>query len=236
MVDSSNPYSEMQRNQYNSEAGGWSLENKNPVIGNYDAHLAYDDYADLLPESIRSTNSVALDFGCGPGRNLVRFTKAGYFGRIDGVDISEVCLEKAKINLQSENIDPSLCKLYLTNGVDLQAIASDSYDVVFSTITLQHICVHEIRFNLFTEFYRVLKSGGTFTAQMGHGNRQGGHDYFANSYDATGTNGWNDVMVSNAQQLQEDLEKIGFRNFTSHLTETRGGDVHDNWIYFSAQK
>jgi len=223
----------MQRAYYNNEASRWNIDNRNPVIGNWDAHQQYDDYDDLFGE-LNTSELTALEFGCGPGRNLIRFHSK--FLRVDGVDISSVALEKAKIHLAHENIPDSNITLCETNGVDLQNFPSDWYDVVFSVISLQHICVHEIRYNLFSEFYRVLQSGGIFTAQMGFGERVGGHDYYENYYDADGTNGWHDVMVSDPTQLQKDLYKIGFEDFKYHLTEPRGGDVHSQWIYFNCRK
>jgi SAM-dependent methyltransferase len=233
VIEKENKYTAMQLKQYNEEAEKWQLDNRDPVIGNWEQNNNRDDY-DLLFDGIDISTKVGLDFGCGPGRNLVRFGKD--FRRLDGVDISPICLEKAKEHLRGEGFEPNDRNLYLCNGVDLAEIPSDTYDVVMSVITLQHICVREIRFNYMCEFHRVLKQGGILTAQMGFGKRDGGHDYYANSYDATGTNGWDDVMVTDPDQLARDLHMIGFNEFTFQIVPPGGGDVHDNWIYFRATK
>ena len=90
-------------------------------------------------------------------------------------DNNDVNLDKLLKDVYKENL------LFNTNGRDLQEIESDQYDAVMSTITLQHIPVHEIRFGLFKEFYRVLKSSGWFTAQMGFGKGKfGSVDYYKN--------------------------------------------------------
>lgn len=240
MIEKDNPYSLMQRAQYDREASAWNLNDKDHVIGNYSAHLAYDDVHDLFGDADLS-EKVGLDFGCGPGRNLVRFSKFTHerdriFHRLDGVDISPICLDKARENLTASGVGTHRIILYETNGIDLAEIPDLRYDVVMSVITLQHICVHEIRYNLMKDIFRVLRRGGFFTAQMGFGNRPGGHDYYENYYEASGTNGWHDVMVSDPEQLRKDLTDIGFTNFQSHFTDARGGDVHDKWIYFKAEK
>lgn len=127
--------------------------------------------------------------------------------------------------------------LYKNNGVDLSFIPDDCYDVVFSTICLQHICVHDIRFSLVKEFFRVLKSGGSFCAQMGFGNahpRTVG--YFENHYDAKDTNSGCDTRVDSPSELQSDLESIGFKDFTFDLRPVGPGDGHSGWIFFRATK
>jgi SAM-dependent methyltransferase len=233
MIDKNNPYSMMQRAKYDESARNWNLTDKDHVIGNFKEHLAYDDFVDLFGDMDLTTKDV-LDFGCGPGRNLVRFGRK--VRSIDGVDISPICLDKAQLYLADEGYKVEKFRLYETNGIDLSNIPDASYDVVMSVITLQHICVHAIRYNLIQEIYRVLRPDGIFTAQMGYGRRESGHDYYENFYEADNTNGWHDVMVSNPDQLQNDLEQIGFHDFVCHLMPCRGGDAHDQWIYFRASK
>jgi ubiquinone/menaquinone biosynthesis C-methylase UbiE len=127
--------------------------------------------------------------------------------------------------------------LFKNNGVDLSNICHELYDIVFSTICLQHICVHEIRFNLMKEFYRVLKPGGSVCLQMGFGP---GHPmtvgYYENYYDAPGTNSACDTRVDSTDELKNDLESIGFHSFNFDLRPTGPGDSHDNWIFFRATK
>jgi hypothetical protein len=78
----------------------------------------------------------------------------------------KINIEKAKSYASKQGIQTNL---FVSNGVDLDIIQSDTYDFVMSTIALQHICVHEIRYKIMEDIYRVLKSGGMFTAQMGYG-------------------------------------------------------------------
>lgn len=234
-MDPKNSYTTMQQNHYDEMASKWSLDNREPVVGSFDKHNNWSDYETFLFKDIATKDKVALDFGCGPGRGIVQFSPL--FARIDGTDISQVNLDNAKLWFEHSKLsfEPNL---YKTNGVDLSAIKDEQYDVIYSTICLQHICVHEIRFNLFKEFYRVLKSSGSICIQMGCGrlNKPGGSGYYDNVYTATSTNGYGDVQISNSDQVKYDLEKIGFKNFKYDIRPTGPGDAHENWIYFRASK
>lgn len=234
-MDPNNKYTKMQQEYYDSDAGRWSLTNRDPVVGTFDEHNAWQDYNDFMFKNIDTNGKMALDFGCGPGRNIVKF--ANRFQSIDGVDISQVNLDNAKlwVTQNSLSFTPTL---YKNDGTDLSIIPSEKYDVVFSTICMQHICVYDIRYSLLTEMFRVLKPGGHLSIQMGFGNIHPlGVKYFDNYLDAQATNGHQDVMVENTDDVKADLEKIGFSNFEFDLRSTGPGDNrHSNWIYFRAQK
>ena len=233
-MDPNNKYTKMQQAQYDKDAVEWSLQNKNPVVGSFEQHNNWSDYDKFLFKSVDTNGKVALDFGCGPGRNIVKF--ASKFARIDGADISDVNLEKARLWFAANNLQTTPT-LYKNNGVDLAEVPSEVYDVVFSTICLQHICVHDIRFSLLNEFYRILKPGGAICIQMGFGP---GHirtvGYFDNHYDATVTNSGHDTRVDSPDELKGDLEKIGFSNFEYDIRPVGPGDIHGNWIFFRTFK
>ena len=241
---SDNHYSKLQQYSYDKLASLWNVDQRDFVVGSFEMQNKWKDY-DLLFDAMfdfhdnaehlpLAKDCLVLDFGCGPGRNLEKY--APNFKRVDGVDISYINLNNATEWLHDrKSYNNNL--LFKSNGRDLSEIESDAYDAVMSTITLQHIPVHEIRFNLFREFYRVLNDGGWFTAQMGFGmGKFGAVDYYKNHYNAAKTNGRTDVFIENPQQIKEDLEKIGFTNF-KHLIRPAGpGDTHPNWIFFRAQK
>jgi ubiquinone/menaquinone biosynthesis C-methylase UbiE len=233
MINKDNRYTKMQLSQYDSEAATWSENNRDPVVGGFDAHNVWEDYNFLFTEIDKPFEKIAIDFGCGPGRNLVRYKD--FFKRLDGVDISPVNIQKAKGYTANNGVNN--INLYVNNGIDLECIESNTYDVVMSTISLQHICVYDIRKSYFKEFHRILKNDGIFTAQMGFGNRSANAvDYYANHYDAPGTNSACDTTVTSPDQLEKDLTEIGFKNFKYTIGKTGPGDHHPNWIYFNAKK
>jgi len=234
-VVSTNKYTVMQKNAYDNDATMWSVNNLDPVVGSFNAHNNWSDYEFLFKDIKNIESKIVLDFGCGPGRNLVKYSDK--FKKIDGVDIAEKNLENALIWIKYNNFDPQKYKLILCNGVDLNNICDEEYDVIMSTITMQHICVYDIRFNYLKEFYRVLKPGGYITIQMGYGVPS--HltvDYYDNNYDAISTNRGCDTNISNYTQVEKDLSIIGFKNFNYYIRPTGPGDIHPFWIFFNAQK
>ncbi len=228
-----NKYTKMQQAQYDHEASIWSPTNRDPVVGSFDKHNAWQDYSDYLFKGINTQDKVALDFGCGPGRCIAQF--ANRFKHIDGTDLSQINLNNAKLWCSGKaSFTPTF---YKASGIDIAAVPSITYDVVYSTICMQHICVYDIRLSLMKEFHRVLKQGGSLCLQMGFGP---GHPstvgYYENYYDATATNSGKDTRVDDPEQLRKDLESIGFANFTFDIRPVGPGDAHGNWIFFRATK
>lgn len=234
----SNKYTDMQKSHYEEEAAKWSLDNRDPVVGGFDQHNVWPDYDEYLFKDVPNTkDKVCLDFGCGPGRNLIKFQNN--FKAIHGVDIAQNNLDKAMLYLRHKSDDLTKHQLFLTNGYDLSNIESNSYDVVMSTICFQHICVWQIRFNLLKEMYRVLKPGGYIAMQMGFGpevDTKKSVGYRENHYDAEGTNGQMDTRVEDPSEIQSDLLAVGFDNFKHYIREVGPGDGHPQWVFFSAKK
>jgi len=239
-----NKYTQMQRSKYEENANAWTVSNRDPVVGSFDSHNNWEEYEYLFTNICSSDLSSdkfadmhVLDFGCGPGRNIVKYN--GRFRQIDGADISAKNLENAVKWMQFNKINLNN-NLYLCNGYNLENIPGDVYDLIISTIVMQHICVYDIRKNYFREFHRILKKDGFISMQMGFGipeqSRKNTVSYYTNNYDATGTNGQCDVAISNPNELKQDLAEIGFRNFRYIIGKTGPGDAHPFWIYFSAQK
>lgn len=227
-------YLTMQRQQYENDAARWSLQNRDPVVGSYDAHNAWGDYDHYLFKDFDTTGKVALEYGCGPARNIIRFKDR--FARVDGVDIAETNLKKAVENLTANGIRDY--NLYHCDGKTIP-VRDSIYDVVFSVICLQHIASHTIRQSIMKDVYRVLKPEGYFCFQMGYGGRNGIQptaDYYEDAFGATSTNSGHDASVMNTEQLYGDLHKIGFRDFKFDIRPTGPGDSHAAWIWVQAQK
>ena len=74
MIDNTNRYTQMQQRAYDVQADMWSVTNRNPVVGYFDDHNEWDDYRVYLwKDIINLSEKEVLDFGCGPGRNLVKW-------------------------------------------------------------------------------------------------------------------------------------------------------------------
>ena len=231
-------YAYMQKLFYNrlAEASDYSSATmKDRVVGSYEAHDAWKDYDEYLMKyvDVSFKDKYALDFGCGPGRNIIKYHDR--FERLDGVDISEKNIKNAKEQLARFHVANS--KLFVNNGRDLRDIPSAAYEFVMSTICLQHICVYSTRYNLLKEFFRVLKPGGRVSIQMGYGkNAPNSVPYAEDNVNALTTNRGCDTRVENPEQIQNDLARIGFQEFEYWVRPTGPRDTHPNWIFFTAKK
>ena len=82
---------------------------------------------------------------------------------------------------------------------------NEVYDFVVSTITLQHICVHEIRYNILKDIFRIMKPEGIFSLQVGY-DKKGNHvGYYENYYDAKVTNSRCDFAVEDENYMIKDF-------------------------------
>lgn len=153
-------YTLMQKSFYDDET--ISPEN---VVGSYGWHEKFPYESQLLlkrgdirlPLFESTKDKVALDFGCGPGRMVSRMS--GLFKRVDGVDISQRLLNKAKEICPGSNF-------YLSSGTDLGSAPKNEYDFIFSTIAMQHIAVRSYRLDILKEMSEALKAGGKINIQM----------------------------------------------------------------------
>jgi ubiquinone/menaquinone biosynthesis C-methylase UbiE len=101
----------------------------------------------------------ALDFGCGVGR----LTQAlgDHFERVQGVDVSPAMLELArKFNRKGDR-----CAYVWNPEHHLRRFPDQSFDLIYSRITLQHIRPRHVRAYL-REFMRVLAPGGLLFFQL----------------------------------------------------------------------
>ena len=95
----------------------------------------------------------ALDFGCGVGR-LSR-ALSNYFDEVIGVDIAPSMIQFAK----KLNKDRGNCAFILNGSQDLKFIEDGSINLIYSSVTLQHINP-KVTCSYIKEFIRVLSSEG----------------------------------------------------------------------------
>ena len=100
----------------------------------------------------------ALDFGCGVGR--LTQALAEYFSEVKGVDISPTMVDKAS----EYNKNVGRVSFHLNLKSDLSLFESDSFDFIYSNITLQHMSPNLAKMYI-VEMYRTLKPGGLLIFQ-----------------------------------------------------------------------
>lgn len=104
-----------------------------------------------------------LELGCGAGRMTHSFAKR--FERVYAFDLSREMLAHAReIHSGKSNI-----LWLLGNGADLACVQSDSMDLVFSYLVLQHLPAEPLVLRYIREIVRVVRPGGAFLFQFNGG-------------------------------------------------------------------
>lgn len=114
---------------------------------------------DIQSLDIQIQNKKALDFGCGVGR--LTQALAIYFEEVYGIDIAPSMIKLAKEYNRYDN----KCKFYLNTTDDLKIFPKNSFNFIYSNITLQHIKPLYTKRYL-KEFIRVLKPHGLLIFQL----------------------------------------------------------------------
>ena len=131
------------------QGGRWDI---GEFLASGQAEIA-DAMADLDRLGMCARRDDALDFGCGVGRLTAAL--AAHFGSVTGVDISPSMLGHAR---QLHAADPR-CRFVHNDRLDLQVFPSESFDLVYSSLVLQHMPT-ALASGYLAEFARVVRPGG----------------------------------------------------------------------------
>lgn len=224
-------YTKMQRDYYNSTTDLMKIEN-------HKVHNENQDYWNILLSHLKNnTNNsekIVLDFGCGCGRNVINLIENFSLKEVHGCDISKTNIDYC--NELLSNMKLKNFKFFVSDGSSLKPAQDNMYDFIMSTIVLQHIPVYSIRKNILKDMFRVLKSDGVLSFQMGFGS-ENPHSvgYYENYVNASGTNGACDTQVTDENQLIQDLKEIGFIDIKTTISNS-WSDNHKQWIYAECRK
>jgi SAM-dependent methyltransferase len=114
----------------------------------------YLGYIDLMPVS-GFDDKVIMDYGCGPGHDLVGFISSSRPARLIGMDVSGTSLAEAKtrVDLHGGKVD----LMQIDEGERRVPLANASVDVIHSSGVLHHTLDPG---RILREFRRILKPGG----------------------------------------------------------------------------
>ncbi|HEV2382714.1 MAG TPA: class I SAM-dependent methyltransferase [Terriglobia bacterium] len=124
-----------------------------------------DDYARLVSPLLVKLNFTTegksmLEVGCGVGRVTRSFARR--FGAVTALDISEEMLGQARqLNGDIHNI------VWIHgDGMSLKGVPSESVDLVFSYLVLQHVPNKAVALGYVAEMLRVLRPAGVYCFQF----------------------------------------------------------------------
>jgi len=184
-------------------------------IDNHKQHDIEPHYKNILLKQIVENPSswddkIALDFGCGCGRNIRNLLNLANFKRVDGCDISKGNM-KYSAEYIAELFGEDRCNTWETDGATLYPCEDNTYDFIMSHQVLQHIANYDVRYSILSDIYRVLRPSGIISIHFLNLDINVG--YFDNYNTGTSTSLKN-VRIDNYQCVIADLEKIGFKDVT----------------------
>lgn len=120
----------------------------------WDNYPYYREFTDMD----RSHNGeVLLDYGCGPGSDLVWYTQKTNPAKIIGVDVSRSALENAQFRMALHGVDKAHCRLIQIEESKPQIpLEDESVDFISCLGVLMHTSYPD---EILKEFCRVLKTG-----------------------------------------------------------------------------
>ncbi len=118
---------------------------------------------DLLLKDRITPKMKLLDAGCGGGRNLIYFFKAGF--DVSGVDQSPAAI--AEIRSLAAALAPTLpAENFRIEAVEKMSFEDSTFDVVLSSAVLHFARDENHWHQMVREMWRVLKPGGIFFARL----------------------------------------------------------------------
>lgn len=133
----------------------------------------YFGYIDHMPVA-EADGLIVLDFGCGPGYDLVGFATQSKPAKLIGVDVSSSSLAEAKARLALHGAKPELFHHDVMKAP--LPIADATVDIVHSSGVLHHMPSPQ---TALAEFRRVLKPGGRAQIMVYHADSLWVHLYVA---------------------------------------------------------
>ena len=115
-------------------------------------------YQDRWQSSIGFHPGTVLEVGCGAGR--ITQMLAREFAQVLAVDVSQDAIDYARSRVLGSNID------WRVGDGDAIPATDDSVDAVFSCHVFQHFPDNATQLAVFSEVFRVLKPGGTFSVHI----------------------------------------------------------------------
>lgn len=161
-------------------------------------------------------NSICLDIGCGGGANVKRLLQRVPYGKVTGIDYSEVSVIKSE-KTNKAGTRNRRCEILQANVMDLP-FANDVFD---SITAFETIYFWPDILEAFKQVHRVLKPNGTFMIC----NEVSGE----NPKDEKWVKIIDGMKIYNSEQIRKPLESAGF-------TDIKIDKNRKNWLCVICKK
>jgi ubiquinone/menaquinone biosynthesis C-methylase UbiE len=119
----------------------------------------YPLFRELMDLYGRHDNEVVLDYGCGPGNDLVGFLVHTRAKKVIGIDVSWKALHLARTRLALHGVEPGrLDLIQVTDSAPGIPLEEESVDYIYCEGVLHHVSHPH---TILKEFNRVLKRGSS---------------------------------------------------------------------------
>ena len=154
-------------------------------------------------------NYICLDIGCGGGANVKKLLAKTPYGKVAGIDYSEISVIKSQ-KINKAEIENKRCEI-LQGDVMKLPFGNETFDIItaFETIYFWPD-INEA----FKQVYRVLKGNGTFMIC----NESNGE----NSKEEKWTKIIQGMKIYNSEQVKKSLEGAGFTDIKIHKKKKVG--------------
>ena len=116
----------------------------------------YPHFSELMELDHPYEKDIILDFGCGPGFDLINFVLKSMAEKIIGMDISDKALKLARNYMDLIDVGEKQVLLMKTSNDPKIDLENSSIDHILCGGVLHHVAHPEI---ILSEFYRILKPG-----------------------------------------------------------------------------
>lgn len=120
----------------------------------------YPGYIELMPVSGQDDQNV-LDYGCGPGHDLVGFGVSSIPKKLYGLDVSKTALDASRKRLDLHGIEAEL--IHVEESTNEIPIPTSSIDYIHSSGVLHHCKNLDA---ILKEFHRILKPDGKISVMV----------------------------------------------------------------------
>ena len=167
----------------------------------------YPGYIKLMPVS-KQDGKIVLDYGCGPGNDLVGFAEFSNVKELIAVDVSKPALDLAKKRILLHNQDVNF--IHIEENENKIPLENNSVDFIHSSGVLHH-CKNLNK--ILREFKRILRPGGEMNIMV--------YNYFSI---------WVHLYTAYIFQIEKGrYSKMSFNEAFSRLTDGKYAPISKNF-------